>query len=342
MQLVSLEEAFSGLNKEEKTKKYRELWHKAARFEILTDYPLHLDLELSGVCNLSCKDCFQEALDKKNLGLMDPALFKRIIDEGVPRGLCAIKLQIRGESFLHPDIFELISYAKQAGVLDVQVTTNATLIRDETIDQILVSGLDGIIFSVDVRHQEACDKASATPEYDHVSTVVNTLLARRAAQGTPWVRLKSSIDDPSPEAQLALKAQLVEAFPLADIHIVGTIFDFHKDRDSYPDLQQNYTLNPCSYLMQRMAVFWNGQTTVCCMDYHGDFGLPWVSEASVQSIWNSPQMEHLRQAHTSGQRPKLPICKHCHLNVSSATDQVYLDDTRRNRLDRDLGVVCEG
>ena len=37
-------------------------------------------------------------------GFMSMKLFKKIIDEGVKNGLCAIKLQSRGEAMMHPKI----------------------------------------------------------------------------------------------------------------------------------------------------------------------------------------------------------------------------------------------
>ena len=39
-------------------------------------------------------------------GFMKEKLFKKIIDEGISNGLCAIKLQSRGEAMMHPKIFE--------------------------------------------------------------------------------------------------------------------------------------------------------------------------------------------------------------------------------------------
>ncbi|WP_147819480.1 radical SAM/SPASM domain-containing protein [Salidesulfovibrio onnuriiensis] len=338
MKLVSLREVFTGLDREAKQRKYRELWHTARKFEILTDYPLHLDLELSGVCNLGCSDCFQSALDKKRLGLMSAEMFKAIIDDGVPRGLCSIKLQIRGESFLHPQLFELISHAKRAGVLDIQITTNGTLLNEETVDKILTSDLDGIIFSVDVRHEDACSKTNSHSDYSKVSNNVNLLLQERAKrrQQSPWIRLKASTGDTSPEVLKKLKADLVSQFPLADVHIVGSVFDFRKDRDSFPGLRERYVLNPCEYLMQRLAIYWDGQTTVCCMDYHGDFGLGSVPEKSIREIWLSDTMQGMRNAHLKGKRPQMPICRHCHACVSAACQEVYVDTTDRNLLDKRL------
>ncbi len=338
MRQVSLRETFSGLGQKEKLSRYRELWYAAERFEVLTDFPLHLDLELSGLCNLCCDDCFQEELDKKKLGLMKSSMFRRIIDEGVPKGLCAVKLQIRGESFLHPEILDLIRYAKEKGVLDVQITTNGTLLNNKVIDEILKSGLDGIIFSVDPRHEEACLESKIVSTEKQIPDVVKIFLERRQELGAskPWVRIQSNTNDSSEKGLCKLKSYIEKEYHLADIFSANPIFNFRKDQDSYDDLHENYIMKPCAYLMQRIAVFWNGETTVCCMDYHGDFKLGSTYDKSIEEIWNSKKLNALRKAHLSGRRKELPICKHCHVYAAPANRNVYIDAYPRNRVDFDL------
>ena len=41
---------------------------------------------------------------------MDMALFKKIIDEGAENGLYSIKLSLRGEPLLHPQIIDMVDY----------------------------------------------------------------------------------------------------------------------------------------------------------------------------------------------------------------------------------------
>ena len=246
-----------------------------------------------------------------------------------------MKLQIRGESFLHPDIIDLIEYAKKSGVLDIQVTTNGTLLNETMIEKILDSGLDGIIFSVDARHETACKEKKIAPDYEKVRRNIQAFLDCRKAKGLkhPWVRLKASVEESSQEVLENLRQTMQSDFPLADIYIVGRVFDIKKDCDSYPDLHTNYRLDPCAILMQRLAVFWNGQVTTCCMDYHGDFQLGAVPECSIEEIWNSKNLQGLRKAHIAGRRTGIPICKHCHLNVSSVNPDVFIDPSPRNKLD---------
>lgn len=334
MRTISLRKEFQSLAIKEKSQRYRELWHAAGSYTLLPDFPLHLDLELSGVCNLKCAHCFQSSLDHRRQGLMDPSLFRSIIDEAVPHGLCAIKLQVHGESFLHPDLFELVTYAKQQGVLDIQITTNGTFLDRDMINKILSSDLDGIIFSVDVRHKKAFTGLKTLKRYDTVNTAVNELLSLRTQRGAarPWVRLKASSPDGSAESLKALKASLAEEFPLADIHIVGQEFDYRKDHDSYPGLRDRFELLPCAYPMQRLAVLHDGRTTVCCMDYHTEFGLEPIT-SGVQNVWLSPRMQEFREAHRRGNRTDMPICRHCHACITPRNKNDFMDTTPRNMMD---------
>ena len=330
MKAVHAPALFSGADRGEKFKIYRELWQKAGSYQVLTSFPLHLDLELSGVCNFKCSSCFQNGLIEKPLGLMDYNLFTKIIDEGVEKGLCAIKLQIRGESFLHPRIFDCIRYAKDKGVLDVQITTNGSLLNDDNIQQVLDSGLDAIIFSVDSHHGDNFSRKKGQREYASVERVIEKLLHLRKVQGrtAPWVRLQSSIPDMNPVSFEKAKNYLIENFPDADINVVSRIYNFRDDVDAYPDLHENYTLRPCSYLMHRLAVFWNGEITACCSDYNNRFQLGDANTQTIEEVWLSEKMNGFRALHKNGQRLDMSICRHCVACLSPKTGDVVVDQAK--------------
>ncbi len=313
LKLIDLIQAFRGLDDSDKFKKYRELWKQAERYKILTNFPLHLDIELAGICNLKCKHCFQNGLITQLLGLMEYNLFKKIIDQAVPKGLCACKLQIRGESFLHPKLFDCINYAKSTGVLDVQITTNGTLLDDERIEGVLNSGLDAIILSVDSYHQESFQRGHENNGYSDIEQSIQKLLKRRAQKGgsMPWVRLQTSIPTADPALHKKTKRYIQNKFPLADLHIINRMQNFREDENCYPDLQTNYKMLPCSYLLQRLAVYWDGDVTTCCWDYNCRFCLGNIKEQSIQNLWLSEKMDHFREIHRSGNRKSMRICKHC-------------------------------
>ena len=332
---VNIASLFNKLNQHEKFETYRALWHEASEYNILTNFPLHLDIELSGGCNLKCASCFQNGLIDGKLGLMDIDLYKNIIDEGLKNGLCAIKLQVRGESFLHPNLFECISYAKEKGILDVQITTNGTLLNKENIQKILDSSLDAIIFSVDSHHEDSCKLKQYLKNYSLVEQSIKTLLENREKhfKSKPWVRLRSSITTCDPQSFNKSKQYLKTKFPKADVYIVGKIHDFRDNEDSYPGLHTNYHLSKCSYLMQRLAIFWNGDVTTCCMDYNNKFQLGNVTSQNIEEIWLSSKMNTFRNIHHENRRKTMAICKHCHACTEIKTDTEIQDNSTRHFMD---------
>jgi len=314
---------------------YRELWNKAGRYQVLTDFPMHLDIELSGKCNLKCEFCFQNNLIRSHLGFMAPELYKNIITEGVQHGLCAVKLQIRGESLLHPDFFGLVAFAKAKGVMDVQVTTNGTLLDDQAIEQIFNSGLDALILSVDAHHETTYLQRKQAHTYSSVESAVTKLLARRKELGRsrPWIRLRASIPAHDAGALHRTRAYLKEKFPLADIIVVGRIHNFKDNEDSYPDLTTAYTFSPCAYLTQRLAIYWDGAVTTCCMDYNSKFNLGNANSDAIQDIWLSRQMNRFRSRHLIGDRGNMPICRHCHACVTLKSTEGMMDTTPKHIAD---------
>lgn len=315
--IINLESAFRGLSPAEKFDLYRKFWRQAERYEILTSFPLHLDIEVCGVCNLKCEFCFQNDMIEHALGLMDFDLFKKIIDEGATKGLCAVKLQIRGESFLHPGLFEFIKYAKLRGILDVQITTNGTRLDQKRIDEILTSGLDLIIFSVDSHHGESFRNRNKKKTYSGIEEAIQRLLEERRNRGfmLPKIRLQASLPDPTTDELRKTESYLRSKFPLADIVVVHRIHDFRENVDGYPDLHVNYDMNPCEYVMQRLAIFWDGRVTTCCFDYNARFAMGNSKTESVADIWNSEKMNDFRRQHLRGERKEMDICKHCIVSI---------------------------
>lgn len=332
---VDLSLLLKNLDQSQRLALYREYWHKAEKYEILTDFPMHLDIELSGACNLKCEFCFQNGLIDGRLGFMDVELFKQIIDEGAVKGLCAVKLQIRGESLLYPQFLEALSYAKKAGVLDIQLTTNGTLLNKELSRGMIEAGLDGIIFSVDEQHEESVYLTRQVYPYTSVEQHIQEFLAIRAQLGQrrPWVRLQTAVEMPIPEEIQRQKASIRRKFPDADIIVINRIQNYRDDEDTYPDLHSNYVLLPCSYLMQRLAIFWNGDVSTCCMDYNNRFQLGNVQEHTVQEIWHSEKMMTFRELHSHGRRNDMPICRHCHACTVDISSYHATDPTPRHFAD---------
>lgn len=291
---------------------YRDLWRRAEALEILADFPPHLDIELTSQCNLRCKMCWQNGfLVEEKQGMMTDALFKRLVAEGIANGMCAIKLQSRGESTLHPRIAKLTRHAKEAGVKDVQLTTNGTLfVKRDRFEDLIASGLDVLVFSIDKAHDESAREIYGAEAPD-VPAIVHDAIAIRRALGRdrPLIRIQTHTGPG--ETREAKLAEIRAAFPDADEYRVNYLWNSDYEQDAVEGLSRSYELMACAYLWTRLLVFWNGDVTLCCRDYNGKLVLGNANQTPIKDIWLGARMMELRRLHLEGLRRTVPICNHC-------------------------------
>jgi MoaA/NifB/PqqE/SkfB family radical SAM enzyme len=119
------------------------------------DIPLQrVHIELTNVCDFNCVFCPKSEM-KRKYGYMDTALAKRIIKELHENDICdKITFHVMGEPTLHPDFFEILSYAENAGI-KVGLTTNGGGLGGETGKRLL----DYDLYQLDISLQTP-DEAS--------------------------------------------------------------------------------------------------------------------------------------------------------------------------------------
>lgn len=96
-------------------------------------------IEITGKCNLECNICFASS---PSGGHLDLETIKGMIDAYVSYEANPEILQLSGgEPTLHPDLFEIIGYAKALGIEDVALSTNGLrLLEDEYARELASTG----------------------------------------------------------------------------------------------------------------------------------------------------------------------------------------------------------
>ncbi len=288
---------------------YRKQWELATKREILTNVPLHLDIELTNICNLDCKMCWQNSEMTYKKGSMDFYLFKKIIDEAVTHGVKAIKMQSRGESALYTYLFDAIIYAKKRGILDIQLTTNATLFNKNNIDKFLSSGLDLLIISIDEDHIESYERLHKNEKYEVISKNILNLLKIKKERYSNLLKIRLQISSGTKELNPAIMnyrdvfEKYVDSFQISNYFLLN---------DSDKKIE-NPKKSPCSYPWQRMVINYDGLVTVCCKDFNCSMIMGDVKNNSLQEIWNSKEYINFRDMHISGKRDKIDFCRICNL-----------------------------
>lgn len=300
-----------------KYNEYRSKWVENPKNQIIRDFPLHLDIETTNVCNLKCPMCPRTILLSKNqfseLGYMTRDEYKMIIDQGVENGLYSIKLNYLGEPLLHKDIVWQIEYAKKAGIVDVMFNTNGALLTKQMSHDILEAGLDKIFISFDSISPDIYDvQRKGTSLGKVIDNLFYFCKLRNEKYPQTHIRI-SMVMYETPEFLAQFEGLKTMWKNLVDA--VGYGFYIEKDFDKmgeYPKVNGFY----CEQLFQRMFIKYNGNVTVCCVDDKDRYPVGNWRSQSLKDIWKSEAYTQIRNQHMSGDYNKVSMCAQCYLPVA--------------------------
>jgi len=299
---------------------YRDKWVEYPKNHIVSSFPLHLDIEATNACNLKCIMCPRTAKVKARtfwkIEMFDFETYKRLVDEGVANGLCSIKYNYLGEPLMNPQLIRMIKYAKQAGVLDTMLNTNATLLDEKMSYQLIGSGLDQLFFSFDSPYREKYNQIRVGADYDEVLNNIRRFNEIREKTGmvspltrASMVRMKENENDWEDFQELFEPIVDVVAYLDYANHI-------GQDKPEYLIPMNKLRTNKicCASLWERMFVHPDGMVTVCCLDSTRSLRVGNIFEESAQEIWIGAKYQKLRELHASGQSDKIAICAICPLS----------------------------
>ena len=108
-------------------------------------FPTRLQIEPSTLCNLTCSLCPVTVVMNRPVGNMNLSTFRKVIDE-IGEYIFVIILWDWGEPFLNPDIYQMISYAKQKKIKLVSSTNGHIFAKEKFAEKLVKSGLDNHLY----------------------------------------------------------------------------------------------------------------------------------------------------------------------------------------------------
>lgn len=287
--------------------------------------PVRMWVEPTNTCNLKCVMCPQSSDVKFKRGFMEFSLLTKIIDEA-KEFVYDMNLHHSGESLLHPEIIEMIWYAKKAGIY-TRLHTNATLLDEEKAKGILGADLDFLSFSFDGYDKETYENIRRGADFGKtLGNILNFLRMKKtqrkqrpftvfevidlsAKPGTPSGLLKVT------EEQLAFQKQF-EGLPLdkfvlkAPHNWAGTY-----DAEGNPIHPEKYCA--CTFPWYALVVFWNGNVSPCPQDFFNNLYLGNLKESSISEVWHGKPLVNIRE--------KMKYKKYHNLNPCATCDLLYRD-----------------
>ena len=115
--------------------------HDAEAFNRTPCTPLQLDIEPNGSCNMACPFCIHADGNARTKSNLTWNQYTKLIDEAAANGTRSLKLNYINEPLIRPDLENAISYAKQAGILNIYFVTNGLLLNKTRRASLLQSGV---------------------------------------------------------------------------------------------------------------------------------------------------------------------------------------------------------
>jgi len=296
------------------------------------NFPNVVLIDTVSFCNLRCSMCVHANMTRKK-GTMPWPLFTKIVDE-----IAANDKNVRvwmvffGEPFIlkktKPSIFEMIRYAKDKGLTDVVLNSNANLMDEDAARKLIDSGIDAMYFGVDAATPETYAKIRVGGEYHTAVNNIRTLMRLKKETGSekPAVHVQFvEMDNNSHEKDAFIKfwneqGAIVKIRPKVSwaglIEAPNLVL---KEEDRWP----------CYWAMQTMSISDQGKVVTCAVDLDARFIAGDITTQSLKEVWNG-KLKELRQMHCDKHFQELPpVCRDCR-DWQSARAEYYTVDAAGN------------
>jgi radical SAM protein with 4Fe4S-binding SPASM domain len=284
------------------------LWGYLARRSRLGALPVEYIVETTAKCNLYCPMCPRETHKQPKADMTDD-VFKRLVSESGDSAEHMMLIGL-GEPFMDREIFRRIEFCHQHSISSL-LSTNGTFLDEATSAKVLDSPLEQITLSIDGARKETFEFYRKGAKFEKVRD-----------NFVRFARMKHER-----RSKLQVVVQMVRMEGNA-----GEVDDFLRFWSAIPGVDQvrikedetnlmrpdaghfaEDWKHPCHYLWRGpMYVKQNGDVYPCCQSYMLD-GAPLgnLGEQALVTIWNSAEMQRMRQLHAIGRGGEVDVCSRC-------------------------------
>ncbi len=276
-----------------------------------------LSIEFSSVCNLRCKYCFLDQLDRERF--LDIAVYEKLIREIASNPKYNLKVMewpISGEFLVYPKHKEIVEitqrYMKQYPRFrpHIILNENLALLNEDKINLLLESGvIKQIICSVDGHDAATFEDMRPPAKFDRVLTNMRLLHKRNAELGHPvFIQVNNGRDERS--AEQPYSEGMKEVFRMGD-----TVTFWHpkfwnesfnkKDKKFFP------AKGFCSFVFNNVTLASSGKISKCCMDLRGATVYADVNTHTLEEIWNSQIRRQFLDSMFTNKRKDIKGCDTC-------------------------------
>ncbi len=288
--------------------------------------PYALSIEPTTACNLACPEC-PSGLKQftRATGKLDLEFHKKML-VSVGKQVFYINYYFQGEPFLHPQFLDLIKEAKQHKIYTA-TSTNAHFIDAKKAQEIVESGLDRLIISIDGLTQKTYENYRVSGQLSKVIEGTKEIIKakKEANSQTPHLifqflvvkQNEHEIDDLYKLAnELGIKDVRLKTAQFYDYKNGNVLMPENESYARYKKLKDgSYTLkykvgNHCWRMWSSSVITWDGSIVPCCFDKDAQHVLGSLKTTDFNNIWKDKRYHQFRTSVLT-HRNQIDICQNC-------------------------------
>ncbi len=282
------------------------------------DYPSHIVVDVTEFCNLACVHCPFVSVTKpkgKARHQLAPELHKKLAQDVAKDGKKScrfVRYSGEGEPLLHPHIIEFLSEMSAVGA-QTSLTSNGLLLTQERCEAIVAAGTSAVDISIDAFKPETYAKIRVGGDFETMQAGVKRLIAAKRAANSPLKIMTSFIHQEGNEGEDEdFKAYWQDQG--ADLVFIR---DLHSCAGHQKELAQKMWAaapkprTPCLYPWERLNLKADGFVHFCPADWEHGSRVGDFRKQTMAEIWQSPEMEAVRQAHVTNDFSAHSFCGQC-------------------------------
>lgn len=297
-------------------------------FEDYLRFPMYYEIETVNTCNAACKMCTINKWRESRDPFMSPELFKKMADELIKYKdiVRTVNLCRDGEPLMDKKLEEKITYLKKGGIKHITFSTNASILTKKRALSLLTSGLDEIMFSIDGLKKETFEKIRAGLKFEKiVNNVLQFIKLRDDLLSGVKIRVRMVIQRENLEEVEAWGRYWRSVLQKQDSVHAKNVHSWGNKLENFIAVQEMEKLStPCTSTFSTMIIRYNGDVTICPLDYDFKYVSGNIGDRSIKDIWqNGTHFKKFRELHLQGLRDDFVLCKGCRLWDADKSKRVF-------------------
>lgn len=297
--------------------------------------PLGISIEPVNLCNMKCVQCPVSLKEFKDIvggvDTMSFELYKKIIKDIKDMGrLIQMNLYGDGEPFLNKDLIKMVKYAKEQNVTEkITITTNGSLLNEETSKELITSGLDYLrvsIYSIDAKRHKEVTRTDFSPSeiYNNVKNLKESRDILDLKKPFIYTKLIDAYTDEN-ELFLSKYSKISDQANIetpmnwngySEHDFIGKIDPDKKTNQTevqgfYEEKGTSGLKNICTTAFHSLNIKQNGDVCICIVDWNHGTKVGNIKNESLKDIWFGEKLREFREMHIKGRKHENESCKNC-------------------------------